>query len=271
MRRRKEIEAALAVASFEGLKIHHLVLTFQHSKGDSLSYLLERFNAARRAFFNRKLMTRLRKSGEWHRIRVIEVTWGRHGWHLHSHEIIICEDDLKPYREAISKAWIDACDSHGLKATWDRGISLLLAETSIAAYLSTWSAAAELTGDLSKQARDGNLNILQILEAGVNSSIEEKRARELHETMLSIPRVRFSEGFAKRLGVKILREESASVWDDSELRLLTKVPERAWVQAPWRFLEIADLCPDDDCARIQIRTLIETLLQTVPSDPEHPP
>ncbi len=120
-RRRIEI-AKLFDAAYGGVfgakkKVVMVTFTFSHSKEDKLFDLMEAQNNALKV---------LRRTDSWKEmkdrfgfegfVRSLEVTYGRNGWHPHTHEALVVDPDtdVEELRELLVKQWLRICTRFGL-------------------------------------------------------------------------------------------------------------------------------------------------------------
>lgn len=134
-------------------------------------------------------------------VRVVEVTWGRNGWHVHVHGVLLVRDgvtdlDASSLGHIMWKRWDAAVQRAGLsggdEARCDAHLVTPDGGGKMAEYFS--KAVYEVTGARYKTGRQGNLSSFGILAALVNrdAGVEE-------ELGVSYPRLRsawkeFEEG-----------------------------------------------------------------------------
>jgi hypothetical protein len=112
-----------------GRTVVMLTLTIPHNIGQSLSYVLDHFARSRRLLRQQKPLKRKPTFLPWQTIvrqflvagtiNGKEVTYGRNGWHVHSHELLFLDRDLSPadladLQRLLTTAWIYACKRSGL-------------------------------------------------------------------------------------------------------------------------------------------------------------
>ena len=110
--RRQEIAKAMNLAYAQGKKCVMITLTFPHMKFDSLQDLLEKQKDA---------LHRLRAGNPYRRIkdrvgylgmiRSLELTYGENGWHPHTHEVWIVDEDadVEDLKARFVERWRNCC------------------------------------------------------------------------------------------------------------------------------------------------------------------
>ncbi|WP_166525000.1 protein rep, partial [Pseudomonas sp. CAH-1] len=116
-RRREEVAKAVAWAEAEGLQSVMVTLTFPHYAWHILGDLVKQQADA---------LHRLRAGSPWARfktatgyqglIRSLELTFGEHGWHPHTHELwfVNAEVDAEAMKARILERWRNCCARAGL-------------------------------------------------------------------------------------------------------------------------------------------------------------
>lgn len=90
--RRIELNEALAWAREQGIQPVLVTATSRHRKRDSLEAQLEGMKEARRQMRQWRKLRDVRKKFVLSSITATEVTYGKHGWHTHFHEIFFVEN-----------------------------------------------------------------------------------------------------------------------------------------------------------------------------------
>lgn len=165
-RRKLELNQAFDLHKSSGGKIGHLILTFSHTKKDSLSENLDKFLKAITKFRSGKRYDRLsKKLGMIGSIRVFEVTYSDvNGFHPHVHIAILYNNDypLPLAQVEMTELWLKACAKFGL--TGKEGIALQLQNGDKADdYLSKWSLESELSKSHIKKGREQSLTPFDFL------------------------------------------------------------------------------------------------------------
>ena len=126
-----------------------LTLTFSHSMGQPLKFLLEGLRSAIKRFYEDCRVKAIQKElGVKYKIKGLEVTFGQNGWHPH-HHILLLNDcyrlDFKKYIKELSALWIKACIKSGLNApSMQHGLDIRDG-TYAQEYISKWGLESELT------------------------------------------------------------------------------------------------------------------------------
>lgn len=116
-RRRVEIGKAVAWAYETGKQAAMVTLTFPHYKQNSLDELIQKQAAALRYFRSSSPWTRFKtKVGFAGLIRALELTYGQHGWHPHTHELWLVDSkvNIEDEKTFITERWLRCCIKAGL-------------------------------------------------------------------------------------------------------------------------------------------------------------
>jgi hypothetical protein len=101
-----------------GGNVYLMTLTFPHTIAQSLDDVLPLYAKAEQSFKNSKTFKAAKEKHEWAgTIRGLEVTFGRNGWHPHTHVMIFAKDGLLDDArtvDALRAAWIAALIKQGL-------------------------------------------------------------------------------------------------------------------------------------------------------------
>lgn len=153
--RRDELNRLLKWARSRGLVPLLMTLTGRHRRQDALARLLDGMKNAKR---------RLHQSRDWRavadsisgHVTATEVPYGRHGWHLHYHVLLIVnaqdESTALSLFAGMRTAWERALRAEGLSCN-DHGYDLQGASRA-GDYIAKWGAAEELCLSGEKRARD---------------------------------------------------------------------------------------------------------------------
>jgi len=108
----------LKAAKDQGLKVVMLTYTFQHSRADALTPMLEAMAGAFESYRGgRQAMRRRQRYGVVGSVRALEVTHSEtNGWHPHVHELVFLagEADVAMFAAESRRAWERAAAKHGL-------------------------------------------------------------------------------------------------------------------------------------------------------------
>ena len=179
--RAAELGQALDEAHARGLTTAMVTLTMRHGPGDTLVKCWDAVSDAWAAAAGRSTGARRAREAAgvvgW--ARRVEVTWGRHGWHVHVHALVICAAgaDVAELGDAMFHAWAARLARLGLTPIRDSGgldaraLSLDEAREDVAGYVAKGTydeqvlqAALELAGN-AKLGRRGNLTPWALLHA----------------------------------------------------------------------------------------------------------
>jgi hypothetical protein len=166
-KRRVELVAGIDAWKATGGTVLFLTLTAPHYATETTATVLRRFSDARRRLLNGKAYrTAMRPSGLVGSVRALEITYGKHGAHVHSHEILFCTSSTPPDPEALLKAWQGAVTRSGGKAPNGHGLSVEDGSKA-GEYASKWGAAEELTKAHVKRGKDDGRTPWDLLRAYV--------------------------------------------------------------------------------------------------------
>lgn len=167
-KRKNELYKATMAHKSENGFLAMLTLTIRHSRNDELQMLLEAFNSATSKMMTTKQYHEIRQEmGIIGRVKALEVTHGKNGWHPHAHIVIFYknETDLKKMQKRMYRLWSAACKKFGLSTTESYGIDLQGAEH-VQAYLAkhgSWSIEQEMTKSHIKRGRESNMTPFDFL------------------------------------------------------------------------------------------------------------
>lgn len=243
-RRREEIANGIKWAYSNGKTCSMITLTMPHYKIDSCQKLLDKQKAALATF---------RKSGEFSRkmksygfdglIRSLEVTYGKNGWHPHTHEIWITDSSFNraEFASFIRKRWEIACKKHGLipkgklKAFRERSVDIrfdasdsdYLAKQDDEKNLRYWGADRELASGRSKSS--SGKHPFQLLDAFSSGDLKKGGLfLEYVKAFKGKAQVFWSRGLKKKVGIDDLDDLKLAEREDDEAILLTALSTYAW-------------------------------------------
>jgi hypothetical protein len=117
-RRGEVLARALGRLQGMGYRIAHVVLTVQHTRGDSLATLRRVLSDVWRRVVGHRRVKALWAGVAWY--RSVEVTYGRHGWHPHLHLAIAVPPGRDPWElKDIVQAWLETVEAQGWVAVRD--------------------------------------------------------------------------------------------------------------------------------------------------------
>ncbi len=164
-RRAEEIRSALDSLRGRGGSAAFATFTVSHAHEDALETVLAGFLAAFRYLTSKPSYKRLRvRYGVLGFIRVLEVTHGRNGWHVHVHVLYCFSSVLSPaevqcFEDALYPLWESAAARSGLTMARRYGLEVKKAYGSVEEYLAKfgrgprWDISREMTKGHIKQGR----------------------------------------------------------------------------------------------------------------------
>ncbi len=226
-RRSLEIGSAVAAASAEGLPVAFCTLTMRHHRRQSLTAL---WGGLAKGWGRATSGVKWKKDREGFGVegyvRVVEVTHGRNGWHVHVHALtfgtgIGSPASLDALMVPMWERWSAGLQSVGLAAPLPQAsewhvVGGDLEGTSLGKYLAKGAGAAgalgaELTQTQSKVARSvhSTSSIWSILDDGpINGEVAAlKLWREWEKASKGRRQIAWSRGLRERLGL-VLEEKS---------------------------------------------------------------
>lgn len=148
--------------------VYLLTLTFSHSMGQPLKFLLQGLKKAMKRFYEDSRVKAIQKElGVNYKVKGLEVTYGQNGWHPHHHVLLLNDCyrlDFKKYINELSALWIKACTKSGLNApSMTHGLDLRDG-TYAQEYVSKWGLESELTKGHIKKGRGESLTPFDLLQ-----------------------------------------------------------------------------------------------------------
>jgi hypothetical protein len=164
-RRAGEIRSALDSLRGKGGSAAFATFTVSHAHEDTLETVLAGFLVAFRYLTSKNAYKSLRKRfGVLGFIRVLEVTYGRNGWHVHVH-VLYCFSaplsaaELQRFEDDLYPLWESAAARSGLSMSRRYGLEVKKAYGSVEEYLAKfgrgprWDISREMTKGHIKQGR----------------------------------------------------------------------------------------------------------------------
>ncbi len=175
-RRREELAKANLTWVNRGGRIYLLTLTAPHHLGDDLAKLLQAFRDARRVMMNRKGWRRFKDAAAVvGTVCALEVTHGKNGWHVHTHELVYCDAEGKePAAADLLPLWQSGCAAADLDTPNEHGVNVENGARA-AQYVSKfgavdsdedgWNVAHEMTKAHVKKGKTGGRSPWDLLRA----------------------------------------------------------------------------------------------------------
>ena len=234
-KRKNELFKATTVHKQAQGHLAMLTLTIRHKHSDALETLLEAFNEATKNMMTRKQYHEIRQEmGIVGRVKALEVTHGRNGWHPHAHIVIFYENEtnLKQMQKRMYKLWNAACKKFGLSTTESYGIDLQGAEH-VQAYLSkhgSWSIEQEMTKSHIKRGRESNMTPFDLLRDVLENDDDYSKAlfREYASAFKGKRQLHWSRGLKDYFGVTDKTDEELAKEKVEQADLLGLLTSDQW-------------------------------------------
>jgi hypothetical protein len=243
--RREELGAGIRTFEKEpGRRVAFITWTVAHKHGDDLEDVLTRLLKARAATVAGEWAQKFnRRHGVLGRVRSLENTHGRNGWHPHIHELVFLEGEssAEAMAEELRPRWGRAVLKAGLRAVNDHGIDVRFSNEFIASYIAnfgkepTWSREHELTKANSKMGKRGSRTPLALL--GDYSWEQDEKAGALWRiyarTFKGKRQLVWSDGLRRLLGLGQERtDEEIAAGGDGLSMVLARLTRTQW----WKVL-----------------------------------
>lgn len=185
-RRRVELLTLMEAHKAAGGRLYLCTFTIPHHEKDQLSSLQEMLKKAENSFKSGKGWQKIQSNfGILGTARAIEITYGKNGWHPHSHHIVFTsgEIDMAQMKEALFNKWSNSCVASGLGApSFEHGVDVRDG-THAASYaakfgleeVKQWGLENELTKWHSKKGRAASLTPFDLLR--VYTQADQPRIR----------------------------------------------------------------------------------------------
>jgi len=276
--RKSELEYLLDMTQAQG-KYHYLItLTIPHYKNQSCKTVRDKFISARRKFKNwdfvkyhsefvpyKQIMNHYGLDGS---VTTVEVTYGRNGWHIHSHELVILNNpvkNLKKFRNDVFANWTKALLYAGVKiksagAFYKRSVridELKGDHTNVmTSYLTktvnnkNWGVTSELSKGNLKRAQSNNITPFGMLYL-INDEHDFEKKKVLYNKYASIfyeycktfkgkQSLYFSKGLKSKYSIADLKDEEIVKMEDlikefygffttEEWTIIKKLSLRGWI------------------------------------------
>ncbi len=229
--RRGEMNHVLAWAREQGHQVQMLTLTSRHTLADDLSVQLGKMKHALRKMRQRRDWRRLRSEALVGNIVATEVTYGRNGWHVHFHMILVLKCgggdqllDLKP-------AWLRSLQSVGLSGEGRYAFHVQDAQQT-GEYVTKWGAAEEMVLSNVKKGGNGGRNPFQLLRDFTFD--RDAPAGELFKHFAKVfkgtRQLIWSDGLKDLAGVDDVGDGEAAASEDQQLEEMVALIDHAqWI------------------------------------------
>jgi len=228
----------------KGGSILFATFTMRHQSGDSLASLWDGLSASWRRLVSGKgyqdLKTQYDIGGY---VRVVEVTHGDNGWHVHTHTAFylnreLSDFELEQLQQRLYARWVNALDKDGFTASQAHGVDVIRTQegSGLGAYMTKFalthsSLVQEMTNGQNKIAKKTNRVPFKILADIVDNG--ETKDISLWETWENTSRGRrmMTWSVGLREIAKLTREltdEEIVLLDQLNGTLIFTVPSKSW-------------------------------------------
>lgn len=218
-----------------GFDVKLLTLTFSHSVGHSLRFLLEAQKKALKMFFGHRTFRDISEKLQVHgKIKSLEVTYGKNGWHPHNHILLFSQDadDLAyQYRDRLAELWIHCCKKAGLQApSMEYGLDIR--DGSYAdQYVSKWGLDYEMTKGHVKKGKEGGHTPFDLLQMSFednpifSNKLPSKLFQEFCIAMKGARQLVWSRGLKMFFKLEDITDEQAAQKMEEDAIFLTDVED----------------------------------------------
>lgn len=244
-RRREEIAKGINWAYAQGYKCILVTLTFPHRGWHKLEDLLEQ---------QAKALNKLRAGNPWKRIkegmgfegliRSLELTHGENGWHPHTHELWMVDNDADAewVKEKTLERWTKACIKAGfldpsneeqMKAFAERSVDVV-DRVSCSAYLAKqddtriWGVDRELAKSSTKVGRKSGRHPFSLLDTATPDNRDGQLFLEYALAMHGKRQIFWSHGLKERVGMKDKTDEDLVEEQREEADILAAMSMDQW-------------------------------------------
>ena len=152
----------LAWAREQGHQVQMLTLTARHTLADDLGVQLRKMKRALDKMRQRRDWRRLRSESLVGNIVATEVTYGRNGWHVHFHMILVFKSGGGDQLLDLKAAWLRSLEAVGLSGEGRYAFHVQDAQQT-GEYVTKWGAAEEMVLSNVKKGGNGGRNPFQLL------------------------------------------------------------------------------------------------------------
>lgn len=208
--RREELTRGTTAWKAGGGGMLLVTLTFPHKSGDNLHYQVGAIIRAQARMYRSGTMRRtMQELGIIGRVRALEVTHGRHGWHPHVHVIVFTEGKMSEgeqtrFHRVLIDHWQRACVMEGLPEP-DSTYGVDVRDGSEAAkYASKWGLESEVTKLHTKRGGEKGSTPFDLLRACVEKGMRCREAslfREYASVFRGKRQLVWTRGLRAKLGL----------------------------------------------------------------------
>lgn len=244
--RRGEIRQAVNKARSTGYKVTMLTFTHPHYVGQPLAKLIDMHNRAVKRFRQGRWFQGFKShTGYIGSISSAEVTFGKNGWHWHTHVLYITKHDCEDcdFFDAyiLRKRWLGClkavgfeCNDeyvlgHGLDVMFDCHASDYLTKMG----LGSWGAENELSASHAKEAGEGGKTPFGLLSADDVSHWQEYVLATKGRKQII-----WSRGLKHWVGLDDISDEELAADDDAVAVSVAVIPQWTWWQILRRKLRL---------------------------------
>jgi hypothetical protein len=227
--RAQEVKKAIETWKDQGKVFAFQTLTMRHHKGqtleelwDALSFAWQRLNSGATS------MKEAATYGQAGFIRVVEITYGANGWHIHIHIVRFLERELneserRTWAESQFKRWSKALTQKGLAEPLRAAQDLKLTRNAedLAKYITKQSnfggrLSLEITSQRTKKARLGGRKPFDILADYITNPTGQDKALwlEYEQAATGKKQTHWSKGLRDLLGIDDELEDETLVEDE---------------------------------------------------------
>lgn len=227
--RRQEMNQCLSWARGEGHHIFMMTLTARHSLGDDLSEQLADMKKALRRMRQRRDWKAMKSAALVGSVTATEVTHGQHGWHVHFHIILICNEDIQSRLKSLQNAWLSSLAAEGLEGVGKYAFKVDRGDTA-GEYVAKFGAAEEITLGQQKKGRNEGRTPFQLLhDFTFDKDVRAGQMfKEFAETFKGTRQLIWSDGLRQLCGADDISDEEAAAEGEPE-ELIALIDRSTWV------------------------------------------
>lgn len=205
-KRAREITEAIEKHTASGGGLALMTETIQHSKDDSLAYLLGILKDAHNGMNKSRAFAKIKdKYSVDGYIVSLETPWSyRNGWHPHQHFLLfldkpITDIEAESMTAEVVPLWSKQVEKKGGYASWERGLDIQAVNNEKAAGSYIAKAAYEMTNATDAKEGSGSITPFQLLDNPTREN--ELLFREYAKATKGRSAIRWSKGLRTKLGI----------------------------------------------------------------------